>query len=114
MNFILDTIKGAVIGIANVIPGVSGGTMAVSMGIYNRLISSITHLFRDFKKSAATLIPVLLGAAIGIVGFSYAIEYLLANQPLPTCLAFLGLILGGVPVLVKDMKKGVEKAVPAG
>lgn len=37
MNFILDTIKGAVIGIANVIPGVSGGTMAVSMGIYNRL-----------------------------------------------------------------------------
>ncbi len=110
MNFILDTIKGAVIGIANVIPGVSGGTMAVSMGIYNRLISSITHLFRDFKKSAATLIPVLLGAAIGIVGFSYAIEYLLANQPLPTCLAFLGLILGGVPVLVRSMADGVKQS----
>ena len=110
MNFILDTIKGAVIGIANVIPGVSGGTMAVSMGIYNRLISSITHLFRDFKKSAATLIPILIGCAIGIVGFSYAIEYLLANQPLPTCLAFLGLILGGVPVLVKDMMGGVKKS----
>ncbi len=110
MNFILDTIKGAVIGIANVIPGVSGGTMAVSMGIYNRLISSITHLFRDFKKSAATLIPVLLGAAIGIVGFSYAIEYLLANQPLPTCLTFLGLILGGIPVLVKDMMAGIKKS----
>ena len=110
MNFILDTIKGAVIGIANVIPGVSGGTMAVSMGIYNRLISSITHLFREFKKSAATLVPVLLGAAIGIVGFSYAIEYLLANQPLPTCLTFLGLILGGVPVLVKDMMSGVKKS----
>ena len=110
MNFILDTIKGAVIGIANVIPGVSGGTMAVSMGIYNRLISSITHLFRDFKKSAATLIPVLLGAAVGIVGFSYAIEYLLANQPLPTCLTFLGLILGGVPILVKDMAQGVKNS----
>ena len=110
MNFILDTIKGAVIGIANVIPGVSGGTMAVSMGIYNRLISSITHLFRDFKKSAATLIPVLLGAAVGIVGFSYAIEYLLANQPLPTCLNFLGLILGGVPILVKDMSQGVKNS----
>lgn len=113
MNFILDTIKGAVIGIANVIPGVSGGTMAVSMGIYSRLISSITHLFRDFKKSAATLVPVLLGAGIGIVGFSYAIEYLLANQPLPTCLAFLGLILGGVPVLVKDMAAGIKKS-PSG
>lgn len=113
MNFILDIIKGAVIGIANVIPGVSGGTMAVSMGIYNRLISSITHLFRDFKKSAATLIPVLLGCAIGVVGFSYAIEYLLANQPLPTCLTFLGLILGGVPVLAKDMIKGIKKS-PSG
>ncbi|MCI8464893.1 MAG: DUF368 domain-containing protein [Lachnospiraceae bacterium] len=110
MNFILDTIKGAVIGIANVIPGVSGGTMAVSMGIYNRLIYSISHLFREFKKCAATLVPILLGCALGIVGFSYAIEYLLANQPFPTCLAFLGLILGGVPVLVKDMKKGVEKS----
>ena len=110
MKFILDTIKGALIGVANVIPGVSGGTMAVSLGIYNRLISSISHLFRDFKKSIATLIPILLGCALGIVGFSYAIKYLLANQPLPTCLAFLGLILGGIPVLFKDMKEGIKKS----
>ena len=110
MKFILDTIKGALIGVANVIPGVSGGTMAVSLGIYNRLISSISHLFRDFKKSIATLIPILLGCALGIVGFSYAIKYLLANQPLPTFLAFLGLILGGIPVLFKDMKEGIKKS----
>ena len=110
MKFILDTIKGALIGVANVIPGVSGGTMAVSLGIYNRLISSISHLFRDFKKSIATLIPILLGCALGIVGFSYAIKYLLANQPHPTCLAFLGLILGGIPVLFKDMKEGIKKS----
>ena len=110
MKFILDTIKGALIGVANVIPGVSGGTMAVSLGIYNRLISSISHLFRDFKKSIATLIPILLGCALGIVGFSYAIKYLLANQPLPTCLAFLGLILGGIPVLFKDMKEGIKNS----
>ena len=110
MKFILDTIKGALIGVANVIPGVSGGTMAVSLGIYNRLISSISHLFRDFKKSIATLIPILLGCALSIVGFSYAIKYLLANQPLPTCLAFLGLILGGIPVLFKDMKEGIKKS----
>ena len=84
--------------------------MAVSLGIYNRLISSISHLFRDFKKSIATLIPILLGCALGIVGFSYAIKYLLANQPLPTCLAFLGLILGGIPVLFKDMKEGIKKS----
>ncbi len=109
MNFILDIIKGAVIGIANVIPGVSGGTMAVSMGIYNKLISSITHLFKQFKKSIATLFPILLGCAVGIICFTYAIKYLLSNQPLPTCLTFLGLILGGVPMLVREMKKGIRK-----
>ena len=110
MNFILTTIKGALIGIANVIPGVSGGTMAVSLGIYNKLISAITHLFKDFKKSVATLFPIILGCAIGIVCFTYAIKYLLGNQPLPTCMAFLGLILGGVPVLVQEMKKGIRKS----
>ena len=51
MNFILDILKGMVMGIANVIPGVSGGTMAVSMGIYDKLITALTHLLKDFKKS---------------------------------------------------------------
>ena len=45
-------LQGVVVGIANIIPGVSGGTMLVSMGLYNRLIESITHLFRDWKKSS--------------------------------------------------------------
>ena len=110
MNFILDMLKGAVIGIANVIPGVSGGTMAVSMGIYNKLISSVSHLFSQFKKSIRTLLPILIGCAIGIVCFTYAIKYLLTNQPLPTCLTFLGLILGGVPVLIREMKTGIRKS----
>ncbi len=43
--------KGVVIGIANIVPGVSGGTMMVSMGIYDKLIHCITHLFSEFKKS---------------------------------------------------------------
>ena len=110
MNFILDMLKGAVIGIANVIPGVSGGTMAVSMGIYNKLISSVSHLFSQFKKSIRTLLPILIGCVIGIVCFTYAIKYLLTNQPLPTCLTFLGLILGGVPVLIREMKTGIRKS----
>ena len=110
MNFILDMLKGAVIGIANVIPGVSGGTMAVSMGIYNKLIFSVSHLFSQFKKSIRTLLPILIGCVIGIVCFTYAIKYLLTNQPLPTCLTFLGLILGGVPVLIREMKTGIRKS----
>ena len=51
MKYIMDLIKGIFIGIANIIPGVSGGTMAVSLGIYDRLISSITGLLKNVKKS---------------------------------------------------------------
>lgn len=109
MKYIMDLIKGIFIGIANIIPGVSGGTMAVSLGIYDRLISSITGLLKNVKKSLQTLIPILLGAAIGIVGFTYAIEFLLSKYTLPTCLTFVGLILGGIPILVKHFKAGLDE-----
>lgn len=49
MKFIIDIIKGIFIGVANIIPGVSGGTMAVTMGIYDKLISSINGIIKDFK-----------------------------------------------------------------
>ena len=59
MEFFGNIIKGIMIGIANIIPGVSGGTMAVSLGIYDRLIGSISGLFREFKKSILFLIPII-------------------------------------------------------
>lgn len=99
MQFIYDIIKGAMIGVANVIPGVSGGTVAVSMGIYDRLIFALTDIFRRPKDSLRTLVPVVIGCAVGIISFAYIIEFLLRQFALPTCLAFIGLILGGVPLL---------------
>lgn len=108
MNFILDIIRGAVIGIANIIPGVSGGTMMVTMGIYDKLIGSITGIVKNFKKSVKTLFPYLIGMAVGIGAFAFLLtKVLLPKAPLPTAFAFIGLIVGGVPVLVK-------KAVQAG
>ena len=50
MKWFLDVLRGMVIGLANVIPGVSGGTMMVSMGIYDKLIWSINNLFKKFKE----------------------------------------------------------------
>ena len=50
MNFLVDLIKGVFVGIANVIPGVSGGTMAVSFGIYDKLLNAISSLLKSFKK----------------------------------------------------------------
>ncbi len=105
MMFLMDIIKGTLIGIANIIPGVSGGTMAVSLGIYDKLISSVSCLPQGWKKSLRTLLPIILGCGIGIVGFTYAVEYLLSHHTFVTCMAFVGLILGGIPVLLSSLKK---------
>ncbi len=101
---IKSIIKGMIIGIANIIPGVSGGTMAVSMGIYDKIIHCVTHLFSEFKKSVKFLFPIFIGAAIGLVGLSFAIEYLFEHAPLPTNLLFIGLIIGGLPAIWSNVK----------
>lgn len=105
MTFIMDTIKGIFIGIANVIPGVSGGTMAVSLGIYDKLIGSVSNLAKDWRKSLRTLFPIILGCGIGIVGFTYVIEYLLSRHTYVTCMTFVGLILGGIPILIRSLRR---------
>lgn len=106
MNFLVDLIKGVFVGIANVIPGVSGGTMAVSFGIYDKLLNAISGLLKSFKKSFFTLLPIILGMAIGIVGFTYIIPWLLANFPFATSCAFTGLIIGGIPAILRSLKDG--------
>lgn len=105
MNYLFDIIKGIFIGIANIIPGVSGGTMALSMGIYDKLIGAVSNFFKDWKKSLVILFPILIGCGIGFVGFTFLIEYLLVNQTYGTCMAFVGLILGGIPMLIKKLKQ---------
>ncbi|MEG1459239.1 MAG: DUF368 domain-containing protein, partial [Acetivibrio sp.] len=105
MNFLLECLRGIVIGIANAIPGVSGGTMMVSMGIYDKIIGSVTGLFNHFKKSILTLFPYVIGMAVGIVGLSFGIKFLLGEFPFQTSLLFIGLILGGLPGLTAHVKK---------
>ena len=97
MNKIKDILRGAVIGVANIIPGVSGGTMMVSMGIYDTIIGCINRLFTDFVQCVRTLWPFAVGMAAAIVGLSFVIEPLFAHFPLQTNCAFIGLIFGGLP-----------------
>lgn len=104
MKFVFDILKGMVIGIANIIPGVSGGTMMVAMGIYDKLIHSLTHLFKEFKKSVITLLPIFIGMGLGIVGLARIIEWMFGIIPIQTNLLFIGLILGGLPVVYKRVK----------
>ena len=104
-NLINQILRGIVIGVANIIPGVSGGTMMVSMGIYDTLIHCITHLFKEFKKSILTLLPYAIGMLIGIVGLASVINWGLDNYALPTNTLFIGLILGGLSPLIKKIDK---------
>lgn len=97
-------LKGMVIGIANIIPGVSGGTMAVSMGIYDKIIHAATHIVSEFKKSMRILIPIILGAAIGVVALARIIEMMFARAPFQTNLLFIGLIVGGLPAMARKVK----------
>lgn len=104
MKWFLDVLRGAVIGLANVIPGVSGGTMMVSMGIYDKLIYCINHLFTEFKKCISILLPYLVGMAAAILIGSFALKAAFANYPLPTNTLFIGLILGSLPFILREMK----------
>lgn len=109
MEMLKNVLKGMVIGIANIIPGVSGGTMMVAMGIYDKLINCITHLFSEFKKNVIFLLPIVVGMGIAIVGSSFTIEKLFECFPLQTSLFFVGLVVGGLPLMWKNVKgKGLK------
>lgn len=110
MNKFLNVIKGMVIGVSNIIPGVSGGTMAVVFGIYDKLISSITNFFTDWKKNFSFLFQIALGAGLGIILFSKLLTYLLDSFPEQTNFFFIGLIIGSVPILFK--KATAKKVQP--
>ena len=108
LQWILDILRGAVIGVSNIIPGVSGGTMAVSMGIYDRVIYAVNNLFKQFKKNFKDLLPIIIGVLIGLFAFAALIGTLLGTKSseipmtrLPTNFAFIGLILGGLPAIYK-------------
>ena len=101
---IKSVLKGMVIGIANIVPGVSGGTMMVAMGIYDKLIHCITHLFKEFKKSVLFLLPIAIGMLVAIAASSFGLTWLFDNYPIQTNLLFVGLILGGLPAIWKKVK----------
>ena len=97
-------IKGFIMGIANIIPGVSGGTLAIILGIYEKLISCISHFFKNIKENLKFLIPIGIGMGLSILVLSNVISYTLEHYPVPTTLFFVGLILGGIPLLTKKIK----------
>lgn len=111
MKFVWEVLRGMVIGLANIIPGVSGGTMMVSMGIYDTLIYCITHLFKQFKRSVRVLFPYAVGMVAAIAALSFVFKWAFHHYPLPINALFIGLILGGVPA-VRAQLKGEKIGLP--
>lgn len=97
--------KGASIGLAMIIPGVSGGTLAVLLGVYDKIIESIGNLFKDFKKSVAFLLPILLGAVLAFAALYFPLKYALKYAPFPTIMLFAGFMAGSCPDLYKKANK---------
>lgn len=98
-----NLLRGIPIGIANIIPGVSGGTIGVMLGIYDKLIGSISNFRKDIKGNLKFLVPILLGVAVGVGAFAVLLkEVLFAHYEMQTVLFFLGLIAGSVPMIIRN------------
>ena len=104
MESIILVIKGFFMGIANVIPGVSGGTIALILGIYEEFIGAINTIFKKFKENLKFLVPVFIGMGLSIITTSKIVGYSYEHYPLPTILFFVGLVFGGIPMLVRNVK----------
>lgn len=102
MHNILGIIYGVVFGIANIIPGVSGGTMLVIFGCYDKVCGALSLDFKEIKKNIKFLIFFGIGAALGIVGFSNIISFLFDKFPTETYMFFIGLILGSIPLIIRS------------
>ena len=97
-------LKGFVLGIANIIPGVSGGTLAITLGIYEKLIETISHFRTKIKENFKFLLFLVIGIGISLLIFSNVVSFLLDKYPFATILFFIGIILGGVPKLFKKVE----------
>lgn len=111
MEFAVTILCGVVIGIAEIIPGVSGGTLAVLLNIYDKMIGAISRLTKNLKKNLLFLVPLVLGMGIGIFAFSFIISFLLKHFPMAVNFFFLGLVIGIIPMLLRKALETPFKGV---
>ena len=110
MEYILLILKGMIIGVANIIPGVSGGTLMIILGVYEEIINAISHFFKNLKKNLKFIIPLAVGMIVAILLLSKVIKVCLEKYPFPTTLFFVGLVIGGLPLLWNKSKAAKGKA----
>lgn len=110
MRFLSYFIKGLLIGIGAVAPGLSGGTLAVIFGLYERITDAIANIFKDFRKNVWFFFPIVLGGGVGVLAFSNIMKYLFLNYDVQVKYLFIGLMIGTLPSVFKQAnRKGFRK-----
>lgn len=109
----LESIKlffvGIILGVANIIPGVSGGTLAVVFNIYDRIIGLISLNIKKIFSEWKFILPIGLGMCAGIIGFSKVITFLFENYPMQTNLFFVGIIAGSIPLVLRKINSSIQE-----
>ena len=109
LSWISKIIKGIIIALGFILPGISGGVLAAILGIYERMIRFLAHPFKQLKEDILYFLPVSIGMLLGIGLFSYPIEYLLEQYQVYVLWSFAGAIIGTVPSLVKEANRESER-----
>ncbi|MDH6364950.1 putative membrane protein [Enterococcus sp. PF1-24] len=104
-GWLLRFVKGMFIGSGFILPGVSGGALAAIFGIYERIISFLAHITKNFKENVLFFIPVGLGGVTGVFLLSFAVSFLLTEYETPILWFFVGCIIGTAPALWKEAGK---------
>lgn len=110
IKVLLNIFYGVVIGATMLVPGASGGTMAIILGIYDELIKSVSNIFKRFKESFWFILQISIGAIIGILLLSKLMLNLIENNQMIMMYIFMGAVLGSIPALWK--KSGISKFNP--
>lgn len=101
ISFFINIVKGACLGAGAILPGISSGVLCVIFGFYEKLVNSVLGIFKNFKDSIKFLLPICIGGFLGILLFGNILKYLFSSYPISTNFAFMGLILGSIPILFK-------------
>ncbi len=105
-GFILEMFwKGIVVGLGAITPGLSGSVLLVIFGLYQKALNSISTLFKEFKKNLSFLIPLAIGIGSGMLLFASIAQYFLENFEMQTRFTFLGLVVGTLPLFIREVTK---------
>ena len=97
-------ILGAFIGLAVIVPGVSGSAVAIIFRLYEKLLYALGGIFRRFKESARFLLPIALGGIVGLAAGFFGVRFLLNLLPFAIVALFAGLMLGAFPAVTDEIK----------